>query len=366
MKVDNIVPKPTSSLYFDRKNPRLAGLVLDKKMSEDDVALCLWETMDAKELAMSISASGFFQHEPLIVAEESGKLIVIEGNRRLAAVKALLDKALAAKVGFINEASAAVIDSLKELPVVITTRNEAWRYLGFKHVNGPARWGSYEKAHYIASVHRTEKVSLLDIAKQIGDTHKTVQRLFRGLMVLEQAERNHLFLRDNRYNAQFAFSHLYTGLNYDGFIEFLSLTPEAEETENPVPDNKLEELKQIMLWLYGTKDPKVPPVIRSQNPDLRRLNAIITKPIALTSLKRNGSLDDAFELTQPASHRFLEALVEAQQQMERARSLITEGYDYSEPPITTAELVKMLAEDLAEEMRRKQVKMRKSQENSRE
>jgi hypothetical protein len=121
-----------------------------------------------------------------------------------------------------------------------------------------------------------------------------------------------------------------------------------------------------MLWLYGTKDPKVPPVIRSQNPDLRRLNAIITKPIALTSLKRNGSLDDAFELTQPASHRFLEALVEAQQQMERARSLITEGYDYSEPPITTAELVKMLAEDLAEEMRRKQVKMRKSQENSRE
>ena len=44
-------------------------------------------------------------------------------------------------------------EKLRELPVIITTRKDSWRYLGFKHVNGPATWGSYAKAQYIAYVY---------------------------------------------------------------------------------------------------------------------------------------------------------------------------------------------------------------------
>src|SRR5437762_12497596 len=85
---------PTDSLHFDPKNPRLVEYLDGKEPSQSELLKLLWEQMSVDELAMSIAASGYFQHEPLFVSKEHGKLIVIEGNRRLAAVKLLLDATL--------------------------------------------------------------------------------------------------------------------------------------------------------------------------------------------------------------------------------------------------------------------------------
>src|SRR5205807_508421 len=103
-------------------------------------------------------------------------------NRRLAAVKLLVDAALrtrvkATKLPSIDSARA---ENLKQLPVIVTTREDSWRYLGFKHVNGPATWGSYAKAQYIALVHNNYGIQLSDIADQIGDNNSTVLRMYRG------------------------------------------------------------------------------------------------------------------------------------------------------------------------------------------
>ncbi len=43
--------------------------------------------MDIGELVMSILANGFFESEALYIVKEEGRYVVIEGNRRLAAVK---------------------------------------------------------------------------------------------------------------------------------------------------------------------------------------------------------------------------------------------------------------------------------------
>jgi ParB-like chromosome segregation protein Spo0J len=50
--------------------------------------------MAVDEVALSIAENGFYRHEPLYAARESGKLNVVEGNRRLAAVKLLRDEKL--------------------------------------------------------------------------------------------------------------------------------------------------------------------------------------------------------------------------------------------------------------------------------
>jgi hypothetical protein len=179
-----------ADLHFDRANPRLAEYGIGPNTPEEEVLKVLWEAMDVRELVQSIAASGFFPHEALIVSIEDGKALVIEGNRRLAAVKVLLSPALAKENGWeVPAISEQAREKLKVLPGIISDRKGSWRYLGFKHVNGPAKWSSYAKAAYIADVHRLYKVSLADIASQIGDRHNTVQRLYRGLMVLEQAER---------------------------------------------------------------------------------------------------------------------------------------------------------------------------------
>jgi hypothetical protein len=351
---------PVNTLHFDRNNPRLAEYNLNLRASDEDIIAVLWDAMDVKELVQSISASGFFPHEALIVAEEDGRHIVIEGNRRLAAVKILLNPGIAQTNGWVipsisNDARAA----LEELPVSIENRENAWRYLGFKHVNGPAKWSSYAKAQYIADVHRRYHVPLADIANQIGDGHRTVQRLYRGLMVLEQAEREKVYDREDRFRQRLSFSHLYTGLDYEGISSFLSLRDENDEAEDPIPPEKLDHLGELLVWLYGSKTNKIPPVVESQNPHLRQLDAVLKSRESLASIRADQNLARAFEISRPPTAVFEEALLAAKRELQRARGHLTTGYDNSEDLLRIAGTVATLADDIYNEMDRKRLSGKK-------
>ena len=340
-----------SCLSLDRQNPRLAEFALTPATTDKEIVALLWKTMDVRELVMSIHASGFLSHEPLIVTRDGDKHVVIEGNRRLAAVMLLLDGELAKAVGAsVPTLGRDEASRLAELPVVIDTRRGAWRHLGFKHINGPARWSSYAKSKYVATVHQEYGISLDDIALQIGDTHRTVQRLYRGLMVIEQARSAGVFDIEDRWPGHFSFSHLYTGLEHPGIREFIGLNVATMDAPNPVPENKIEELGRLCRWMYGYKT--IPPVIKRQNPDLRHLAAVVARDEALAALGNGTPLDDAFELSRPSSKVLLETLVAAKQNLQKARGLVSTGYDGSKEPIRIAGTVATIADDLYTDMER--------------
>ena len=349
-----VVRMKVSDLSFDVGNPRLPEFDLTSTSTDVEIVRILWDAMDVRELVMSIVASGFFPHEPLIVARENGKNIVIEGNRRLAAVKLLLAPDLAGEIGAkVPVIEKAKKDNLKTLPVTFSTRKEAWRFLGFKHVNGPAKWSSYAKSRYIAEIHKKYDVSLKEIGEQIGDTHKTVQRLYRALMVIEEAERLKVFNRDDRWKRHFSFSHLYTGIDYDGIENFIGLRPTVEENEEPVPHERKQELRDLCIWMYGSKSEDRPPVVNSQNPDLRYLDAVVANKESLAALRAGSPLSVAHEISRPSSSVFEEALMAAKRNLERARSKLSSGYRGSEELLRMAGTMADIAEDLYKEMERK-------------
>lgn len=352
-KALNVVSMKVSELHFDYENPRLAEYGISKSMPEDEILKILWDAMDVRELVQSIAASGFFPHEALIVAKEDSRNIVIEGNRRLAAVKVLLggkDKELGWAVPKLSKEARAGIEAV---PTIFSKREEAWRFLGFKHVNGPAKWSSYAKASYIATVHKTFGIPLADIANQIGDRHNTVQRLYRGLMVLEQAEREGVYNRENVFRTRLAFSHLYTGLDYEGISNFLSVAPKEKETDSPVPKEKLKELGELCVWLYGDRSQNRPPVVETQNPHLRMLNAVVANREAVAALRANEDLNKSYEISRPATSVFEEALLAAKRELTTARAALSSGYDNSHELLKIAGTIANLAEDLYDEMERK-------------
>jgi DNA-binding transcriptional MerR regulator len=348
-KVKSLKP---DKLNFDLKNPRMAEYGISPTATDKDIIVILWDAMDVRELVMSISASGFFVHETLIVAIEKKRYVVIEGNRRLAAVKVLLHPELRQDGWNISAISEEVKATLQELPVTISDRQAAWRFLGFKHVNGPAKWTSYAKARYIADVHSTYDISLSTIAQQIGDVHRTVQRLYSGLMVIEQAEREGVYDREDRFRKHLAFSHLYTGLSYDGIRNFLSLCSETEETDTPVPAEKKEQLGQLCVWLYGSKKENKPPVVQTQNPHLRQLNAILKSPEAIVALRDGANIDTAFEISRPPTAIFEEALLRSKRELTRAKANLATGYDRSEGLLRIAGSIATIADSIYEEMDR--------------
>lgn len=344
---------PVTELHFDKANPRLVEFGINKNTSEEEILKILWDAMDVMELVLSLASSGYFPHEPLIVTEEGGINVVLEGNRRLAALKVLTVEGLAKEHKWdVPEISAKEKDALKEVPVIFQERELSWRYLGFKHVNGPAKWTSFAKAKYIADVHREYGVPLDEIARQIGDGHKIVQRLYRGLMVLEQAEKEGAYDPANRFTPRIFFSHLYTGLSYPGFTSFLQLAPQEEETASPVAQSRMKELREVCVWLYGDKKEGLSPAIKTQNPDLRRLDAVLQSREALAALRAGEELSKAYELSRPSGAVLEEALLSAKRELMRARGFMPEGYDGSESLLKTAGSVANLSESIYDEMNR--------------
>lgn len=341
----------TEDLYFDSQNPRL----VEGRASEDEQEILniLWREFAVDEIALSIAANGYFPYETLIVTEESGRYVVIEGNRRLAAVRLLRNEDLRKKVGATDLPS--ITDEAKEelgkLPAIICKREDIWQHVGFKHVNGPQEWTSYSKACYIAKVHNEFGIRLDDIARNIGDRHSTVQRLYRAWMVLEQAEKAGHFSREDRYRKHFSFSHLYTGLDYLGIQNFLGISKENEfDKKTPIPRRNLKHLGELCLWLYGSKSKNVKPLIRSQNPDLRILDEVLTSKNAIAALRTEMPLAVARDIGKGDELLFREALVAGKQSLQEARGTLLTGYKGESDLLKTAEEIAVLADDIFNEM----------------
>jgi hypothetical protein len=350
-------------LRLDVRNPRLVEYGISPKEKPEKILEILWDKMAVDEVAMSIAASGFWEYEPLFVVQEDGQNVVIEGNRRLAAVKILRDKALQArlKISDLPQISEDKRRELEYLPVIrIAHRQDVWRYLGFKHVNGPAKWRSYAKAQYIAFVRKTTGEQLANIAAQIGDRHRTVQKLFRGLMVIEQAERAGVYRREYAYRRQLAFSHLTTALEYDGFADFLKLAKESEESHEPVSPSRLRELGEICRWLWGDNRDDTKPLIESQNPNLRELEQVLRNREALATLRSGHGLALAFEVSKGDDVVFEEALQEAKNALVKAQGRVSSGYQGEAKMLELAETVLEMADDLVSVMHSKTNQLRSS------
>jgi hypothetical protein len=350
-------------LLLDSKNPRLAELGILPDSPQFDLLKALWDEMAVEEVAMSIAYSGYFEHEPLFVEPDSGgKYIVIEGNRRLAAVKLLVDASLrqklkATKLPTINQSR---IDSLAKLPVIVTTRKESWRYLGFKHVNGPATWGSYSKAQYIAHVHNDYDVPLEDIALQIGDYNSTVLRMYRGLMIIEQAEQAKVFARHDIAKNKFHFNYIYTGMDYPGIVGFLGLRSKGTTSQKPVPPSKVKNLGDLLGWLYGRESSDSASLIRSQNPDLKTLDTILLSDTGIKALRDGLPLSVAHDISQGDERIFRQSLQQAKQALQKAHGTLTTGFVAGDADsLKLAEDVESLAHDLVDAMSTKRVRDRR-------
>ena len=319
----NIDYLKASELSFDPLNPRLAEFNVPD--NEQLTLKFLWAEMDVKELVMSILANGFFDSEPLYVIPEGRKWVVIEGNRRLAAIKAILNpESIPGMSAFIGQISDRIKEELaNQIPVVKkNSREEAWRYIGFKHVKGAAKWDSYAKAKYISLVHNEYNVSLTDIAYQIGDSKRTTVRLYRGLSILEQAERLTDFRRSDVYYGRIYFSHLYTAIAYDGFARYLGIL-DCDAEEYIVPDDHSRQLLQVMRWLFGSKDQNIEPVVKKQNPDLRQLGQVLQKAESVQVLISTGNLERAFDNSQDSNEVLRNSMIEAKLKIEDAMAKIS-------------------------------------------
>lgn len=344
----------TLLLNFDKQNPRL--ITGDDYSTIDDVAIikAYREIAALDELITSICSNGYIDLEPLIImGEDQGPFIVLEGNRRLAAIKLIADPRLAVdcKISLPKEISEKVKESIKQVTVHrVAKAEDAEAFIGFKHINGPHRWDAYAKARFVAAWYRRDAATGLtieSISRQTGDTNDTIRAYISSIFVLDQAEKEGLFDIGNRYNrTRFAFSHLYTALGRKEYVNFLGLEKGWNQNliESPISEEKTDQLKETLTYLYGSKSDDKKPLIESQNPDLKHLGECLVNATALSRIRSGDTLNVAYaEVDGPKM--FGEALILANNKLERVIDLLPK-YDGDESLLIVAEDVLTRAQTL--------------------
>jgi hypothetical protein len=165
---------PVQDLRYDPENPRLGGAA--KRKNQDQIQQYLeGQPHYALDLVGSIVENGFLPYEPLIVRQEDGKFVVIEGNRRLAAVRSILS----APPG---KYPPELIAGLQKMPVLVFAEGpdngdseDVLRYLGVKHLFGFRDWPPTSKAMFLDERVRSKK-GLDQVLRELNITKQEVSR----------------------------------------------------------------------------------------------------------------------------------------------------------------------------------------------
>lgn len=351
-------------LKLDRENPRLVGI--SARATDESLIAQLYRGEELGELLQSISANGYLDIEPLIVWLDPAddKLTVLEGNRRLAAIRLFREPALAdaiakndrIKIG-VPQISKAVESSLAEVSVYrVPDRDAARSLIGFKHINGAAKWESYAKAKFAAGWYNSGNVSLEEISEKIGDRHDTIKRMVAAIYVLDQAEREGFFSLTDRKITKFNFSHLYTALSRSTYMTYLGLETawsRYDPKPDPVPADKMDRLREVLVWIYGSKEDNKEPVVQSQNPDIKNLGETLASAEGLHILRAGGTLAEAHASTRAADETLSASLIRARSVLREAANSLR-GYDGRDQSLLNiAEDVSETAQTIFDRMRKK-------------
>jgi predicted DNA-binding protein YlxM (UPF0122 family) len=351
-------------LKLDRENPRLVGI--GARTTDESIVAQLYRGEELGELLQSISANGYLDIEPLIVWLDPAdqKFTVLEGNRRLAAIRLFREPALVDAIAqnerikiSVPEISEAVKASFAEVSVYrVPDRAAARSFIGFKHINGAAKWESYAKARFAAQWYNSGDVSLEEISEKIGDRHDTIKRMVSAIYVLDQAEHEGVFSLTDRKTTKFNFSHLYTALSRSTYMTYLGLATawsRYDPQPNPVPADKLDRLREVLVWIYGSREDDKEPVVQSQNPDIKNLGEALASAEGLHVLRAGGTLAEAHASTRPADETLSASLIRARSILREAANSLR-GYDGRDQSLLNiAEDVSETAQTIYDRMRKK-------------
>jgi hypothetical protein len=310
-------------LLLDNLNPRLPKEAMD--YSQLQLALYMENNFDLLPIAKSMSDNGYFDEEPLIVIRkehlegEEQHFIVIEGNRRLAALKFLTQPEFQANSihrETYNQLALSSVENLLEVPAMIyESREQTCAMLGFRHIAGIMKWSSLSKAEFIYNFAQSNREkSFSEIARTLGDQTSSIRRNYATYAIYIQAQ--NLDIETSKMKRDF--SVFYTALGRTAFQDFLGLEisgSEIQQLENPVPRPKIERLQELITWIHGDKTTK--PII-SDSRQLGQLAEILKSEDALAYLRSNASIQDAFSLSGGENHAIIVSLNRARVSIEQS------------------------------------------------
>lgn len=306
-----------SDLRLDADNPRLPEDT--GNASDEELVKLLARDYSLLELGQSLADNGYFAEEPLAVISQlsAGKpetFTVIEGNRRLAALKLLTNAELRVAVGLTewDSLAASAQYDLRVVPcIVYGDREDLISFMGFRHITGVKPWEPLAKARFIHTLIRNHSLDFKTAARRIGSKVNSVSHQYLVYTVYLQA-RDEFGLDVSGVEKDYG---VFTRAMSSGPLrEYIGLTggrasaEDIKRSDAPVASNRRDRLREVISWVTGSADE---PAVLGDSRHITSLGEVVANPDALALLKSSRSLTLASQLIAGEEVRLLEHLAKA-------------------------------------------------------
>lgn len=295
---------PVVDLLYDPQNPRLGGAAKNKTQEQIQKYL-EGQPHYALELVGSIVENGFLPYEPLIVRQEDNKFVVIEGNRRLAAVRSILSEPP-------DKYPPEVVARSQQLPVLVFAdgvhrdSEEVLRYLGVKHLFGFREWTPTSKAMFLDQRIGSKK----DLAQVLRELNIKKQEVGRYLIPyrLRKAAKQ-IFEKVNSED----FWSLAESFGRTRIRAYIQLDVDRRTMKVRMFDRT--KLRYLTKFLYG-RNRRV-----TDTRQLTTLGRVLGSPKAANMLERGATLDEALLYVAPKQETLSHLLEQLERLFEKIQTL---------------------------------------------
>lgn len=295
-----------SNLRLDPRNPRLPEALRSAPENEVVAFLRAEEALD--ELAVSFHENGFFSSDPLIVVENDNGLVnvVVEGNRRLATLKIILNLAGDGTTDFPDlDFTREQLAELASVPCfVVASRSDVSRFIGFRHIGGLRLWPPEAKARYVADAVEQAHAEgnpepFREVGRQVGSNAQGVRSLYTAISILRYARdefsANVDELQTNRFGVwlrALSSPDLRSYIGLPNFREFADAADAlAQLNEGPI--------KEVIRDL--TPPPGERRALVNDSRMITDYGRILAHTVAREVLRSTGSIEAAKQLVEDAS-----------------------------------------------------------------
>ena len=167
------------NLKLDVKNPRFS-YQSSKEMNQTEIIKYLIENHAVYELAKAIAINGYLLNEEPIVCKEGESYVVLEGNRRVAACKIILNPYKYLSPQRANELSKHGPFDDKIRCHIAPTRREADTLIYNKHTGIPLqKWDKVSQDAFLITLLKSENLSAEEVANRLSVPTSEIRKALR-------------------------------------------------------------------------------------------------------------------------------------------------------------------------------------------
>lgn len=313
---------PIDNLRLDWSNPRFPSEQHERDRSQSDLIRLMDRYYNPLAVARSIAQHGYFNSEPLIAIAEGSTYRVLEGNRRLAALKILRDADLRTQLAVSNTGwrRIAVTDPPSTVPVLVVQNEEdVDALLGFRHISGIEPWSPFQQAQFIAKLVDDRGLSLEAVADVVGRPLTEVRSMYRDFDVLRLGRK----LGINVKPARDRFGTFTAAMGRPALRSMIGAPAprDVDPDYQPFDPDRVAVLNELLGFIFGTADESR---VISDSRQIRDLVAIIEDEsgISLRVLRETRDLNEALSALGQPDVQVARAIALANSHLRRASDFV--------------------------------------------